>query len=40
MDTSGHGKLLVDSSIYPLAYATNVNEQFLEVKLLSTPDHP
>ena len=27
----GHGKLLVDESIFPLAYATNVNEQVLEV---------
>ena len=33
VDTSGHGKLLVDQSIYPLAYATNVNEQVLEVRL-------
>ena len=31
VDTSGHGKLLVDESIFPLAYATNVNEQVLEV---------
>jgi len=28
----GHGKLLVDESIFPLAYATNVNEQVLEVR--------
>ena len=32
MDTSGHGKLLVDESIFPLAYAPNVNEQVLEVQ--------
>ena len=24
---TGHGKLLVDDSLYPVAYATNVNEQ-------------
>lgn len=24
---TGHGKLLLDDSLYPLAYATNVNEQ-------------
>ena len=31
----GHGKLLVDESIFPLAYATNVNEQVLEVRGMS-----
>ena len=24
---TGHGKLLLDDSLYPEAYATNVNEQ-------------
>ena len=24
---TGHGKLLLDSNLYPEAYATNVNEQ-------------
>ena len=26
--TAGHGKLLVDTTLYPSSYATNVNEQY------------
>ena len=28
-DVPGHGKLLVDSRTYPLAYATNVNQPYV-----------
>ncbi len=27
----GHGKLLIDEYLFPKAYATNVNEQWLQV---------
>ena len=30
---TGHGKLLLDDSLYPLAYATNVNEQARQLPL-------
>ena len=33
---TGHGKLLVDDSLYPIAYSTNVNEQ-VETGCLSLP---
>ena len=29
MTDGGHGKLLLDTGLYPKSYATNVNEQFL-----------
>ena len=31
---TGHGKLLLDDSLYPEAYATNVNEQVCTYALL------
>ena len=31
MREGGHGKLLIDEYLFPKAYATNVNEQWLQV---------
>lgn len=37
---TGHGKLLVDDSLYPVAYATNVNEQARMRSMLHHPSEP
>ena len=34
--TAGHGKLLVDDSLYPYGYGTNVNEQYISEFNLAT----